>query len=168
LAAGVPLEVIGRGLAAFEPVNGRSRALQIGYQGRRITLIDDSYNANPDSVRAAIEVLATLPGPRLLVLGDMGEVGDQGPQFHAEAGRLARQRGIDGLMTLGELSGAAASSFGAGRHCADMPELQSALLAELPKLGSLLVKGSRFMHMERLVQALSALTPENQEAAHAA
>jgi UDP-N-acetylmuramoyl-tripeptide--D-alanyl-D-alanine ligase len=64
--------------------------------------VDDTYNANPDSVRAAIDVLAELPGPRLLVLGDMGEVGDQGPAFHAEVGDYARERGIEQLFTLGE------------------------------------------------------------------
>ncbi|MDQ3271798.1 MAG: UDP-N-acetylmuramoyl-tripeptide--D-alanyl-D-alanine ligase, partial [Pseudomonadota bacterium] len=79
LAAGVPLAAISVGLSAFSPVKGRSRALQLTLAGRMITLIDDSYNANPDSVRAAVDVLAELPGPRLLVLGDMGEVGDQGP-----------------------------------------------------------------------------------------
>ncbi len=93
LAAGVPLAVIAQGLEAFEPVKGRSRALAVELAGRTVTLVDDTYNANPDSVRAAIDVLAELPGPRLLVLGDMGEVGDQGPQFHAEVGEHARQRG---------------------------------------------------------------------------
>ena len=66
--------------------------------GRAVTLVDDSYNANPDSVRAAIDVLAGLPGPRWLVLGDMGEVGDQGPAFHAEVGAYAQQRGIEQLL----------------------------------------------------------------------
>jgi UDP-N-acetylmuramoyl-tripeptide--D-alanyl-D-alanine ligase len=74
-------------------------------------VVDDTYNANPDSVRAAIDVLAELPGPRLLVLGDMGEVGDQGPQFHAEVGAHARARGIETLLTLGEQ----AAGMG-GRH----------------------------------------------------
>src|SRR5690606_11652129 len=74
LAAGVPLDAVQRGLEAFEPVGGRSRAVALQIDGRVVTLVDDSYNANPDSVRAAIEVLATLPGPHLLVLGDMGEV----------------------------------------------------------------------------------------------
>ena len=76
LAAGVPLEAIGHGLGAFEPVGGRSRALSLRLAGRAVTLIDDTYNANPDSVLAAIRVLAELPGPRLLALGDMGEVGE--------------------------------------------------------------------------------------------
>ncbi len=168
LAAGVPLEHIAHGLAAFEPVKGRSRALVRQHGRRAITLVDDSYNANPDSVRAAIEVLAALPGPRLLVLGDMGEVGDQGPQFHAEAGQLARKLGIDALFTLGELAVGAATGFGAGRHFVDMQSLQAAVLAELPRVGSVLVKGSRFMRMEQVVEAILQQTQEDQEASHAA
>ena len=163
LAAGVPLEAIARGLAAFEPVKGRSRAQVVQLNGRAITLVDDTYNANPDSVQAAIEVLAALPGPRLLVLGDMGEVGDQGPQFHAEAGQLARTLGIETLYALGEQSEAASTRFGAGRHFADMPSLQAAVLAALPDTGSVLVKGSRFMKMERVVQAIAAHSQQEKE-----
>jgi UDP-N-acetylmuramoyl-tripeptide--D-alanyl-D-alanine ligase len=168
LAAGVPLEAIAQGLAAFEPVKGRSRALLIEHQGRAITLVDDSYNANPDSVQAAIEVLASLPAPRLLVLGDMGEVGDQGPAFHAQAGQAAQALGIEALFTLGELSTASSTSFGAGRHFADMPSLQAAVLAALPGVASVLVKGSRFMQMERVVQALLAHAQQEREEHHAA
>jgi UDP-N-acetylmuramoyl-tripeptide--D-alanyl-D-alanine ligase len=151
LAAGVPLAALARGLEAFEPVKGRSRAIALQVGGRGVTLVDDSYNANPDSVRAAIDVLAELPGPRLLVLGDMGEVGDQGPAFHAEVGRHARERGIDCLLTLGEQ----AVAMG-GRHCADIASLTAAVLAELPRSASVLVKGSRFMKMERVVAAITA------------
>ena len=97
VAAGVPLDAIARGLEAFEPVGGRSRAITVTVGGRVLTLIDDSYNANPDSVRAAIEVLAELPGPRLLALGDMGEVGEQGLAFHDEVLRHALARGIEAL-----------------------------------------------------------------------
>ncbi|MDP2034431.1 MAG: UDP-N-acetylmuramoyl-tripeptide--D-alanyl-D-alanine ligase [Polaromonas sp.] len=164
LAAGVPLAAISAGLSSFSPVKGRSRALQVTRAGRAITLIDDSYNANPDSVRAAIDVLAELPGPRLLVLGDMGEVGDQGPAFHAEVGLHARERGIEQLFTLGQQSGDAAANFGAGRHFGDdLPALQAAVAAALPGLGSVLVKGSRFMRMERVVEAMVAGGQEQQE-----
>jgi UDP-N-acetylmuramoyl-tripeptide--D-alanyl-D-alanine ligase len=87
LAAGVSIETIAAGLSAFEPVKGRSKASQIVLpDGHALTLVDDSYNANPDSVLAAIDVLAALPGPRLLVLGEMGEVGNRSPEFHAEVG----------------------------------------------------------------------------------
>jgi len=157
LAAGVPLSAIAQGLGAFEPVKGRSRALVVQHGGRSITLVDDTYNANPDSVQAAIHVLAALPAPRLLVLGDMGEVGDQGPQFHAEAGQLARSLGIEALFTLGELSVAANERFGAaGQHFSDSAALQAAVLAHLPAANSVLVKGSRFMKMERVVEAITA------------
>ena len=156
LAVGTPLAFIARGLDAFEPVKGRSRALAVTLGGRTVTLIDDTYNANPDSVRAAIDVLAELPGPQLLVLGDMGEVGDQGPQFHAEVGDYARARGIAQLFTLGEQ----AQAMG-GLHFQDMQALQQAVLGRLPSAASILVKGSRFMKMERVVEAITAHTNHN-------
>ena len=154
VAAGVPLECISSGLCGFEPVKGRSRTILIRFEGRHVTLIDDTYNANPDSMRAAIEVLAALPGPRLLVMGDMGEVGDQGPYFHAEAGLRAHAQGIDSLYTLGAQSGLASKSFGHGQHFDDIETLQAAVLAQLPDVNSVLVKGSRFMKMERVVRSI--------------
>ena len=154
LAAGVPLECISSGLSGFEPVKGRSRTIQILFEGRPVTLIDDTYNANPDSMHAAIDVLATLPGPRLLVMGDMGEVGDQGPQFHAEAGRWAKAQGIDDLYTLGTQARLAGQSFGKERHFDDVEALKQAVLAQLPNVNSVLVKGSRFMKMERVVVSI--------------
>ncbi len=160
LAAGVPLDKVAQGLAAFEPVAGRSRAIALG-QGR--TLVDDSYNANPDSVRAAIDVLADLPGPRCLVLGDMGEVGTQGPQFHAEVGAYARQRGIDQLLALGPLSVQAASQMGAqAQHFEDMDALLAVVQAQAQRWQSMLVKGSRFMRMERVVAHLLAAAAPTQ------
>ncbi len=169
LAAGVPLAAVARGLETFEPVKGRSRALALRLGQHGFTLIDDSYNANPDSVRAAIDVLAELPGPRLLVLGDMGEVGDQGPQFHAEVGAYARERGVQQLFTLGPLSAHAAAAFAAGRHFEDMGELQAAVLQALPAAASLVVKGSRFMKMERVVEAVGARAqPQETGNSHAA
>ena len=166
-ALGIDAATIARGLAAFRPVGGRlvRNPLPGG-----ATLIDDSYNANPDSMHAAIEVLADLPGPRLLVMGDMGEVGNQGPQFHGEAGRHAGARGIEKFFTLGEQSQEAAAAFGGGRHFSDMAELVAAVVAELPQVGSVLVKGSRFMKMERVVQAVMAAadqTPQHEEERHA-
>ncbi len=168
LAAGVPLAYIAQGLEAFEPVKGRSRALVLQLGGRALTLVDDSYNANPDSVRAAIDVLAGLPGPRLLVLGDMGEVGNEGPRFHAEVGAYARERGIEHLYALGEQSAEAVQSYGAGRHFADIDSLNDAAMQLLPRVASVLVKGSRFMRMERVVQAVSAYAEQNKDEHHAA
>ncbi|UUZ72987.1 UDP-N-acetylmuramoyl-tripeptide--D-alanyl-D-alanine ligase [Polaromonas sp. P1(28)-8] len=163
LAAGVPLPVIAAGLSEFAPVKGRSRALTVRLANRVVTLIDDTYNANPDSMRAAIEVLAELPAPRLLVMGDMGEVGDQGPQFHEEAGRYAHARGIEQLFTLGAQSQRAGTAFGAGRHFSQMADLAAAVVAELPQAGSVLVKGSRFMKMEQVVQAIADHTKNYKE-----
>jgi len=158
LAAGVPLDAARAGLQAFAPVTGRSRALSLNLAERQYTLVDDTYNANPDSVRAAIDVLAELPGPRLLVLGDMGEVGDQGPQFHTEVGAYAAACGIEHLYALGDLSAhAVASATGLdARHSADLADLLAAVQQVLPKVASIVVKGSRFMKMERVVQALQA------------
>jgi UDP-N-acetylmuramoyl-tripeptide--D-alanyl-D-alanine ligase len=123
--------------------------------------VDDSYNANPDSVQAAIDVLASLPGPRLLVLGDMGEVGDEGPAFHAQAGQHAKLKGIDAVFTLGQLSASTSEAFGAGRHFCDMAALHAAVLAALPQIGSIVVKGSRFMKMEQVVAAILQHEQEN-------
>ena len=154
LACGVPLDVIARGLDSFEPVKGRSRSLHGDIDGAKFTLIDDTYNANPDSVRAAIEVLAGLPSPRLMVLGDMGEVGSNGPQFHAEAGQYAKTLGIESLFTIGELSSIASTQFGSGIHAASMADLKDAVLTSLSQYRSILVKGSRFMKMEQIVEAI--------------
>ncbi len=158
LSAGVPVAAVVQGLQNFEPVTGRSKALLLSVQGREVTLVDDSYNANPDSVRAAIDVLADLPGPRLLVLGDMGEVGHQGPEFHAEAGRYAKARGIEHLLTLGELARVASSCFDGAQHCDAVEPLVDHLRALLPNVHSVVVKGSRFMRMERVVQALQSMS----------
>jgi UDP-N-acetylmuramoyl-tripeptide--D-alanyl-D-alanine ligase len=155
LAAGCPLEAVVRGLEAFEPVKGRSRALRLVRHGVAATLIDDSYNANPDSVRAAIDVLAESARPSWLVLGDMGEVGANGPAFHAEVGAHARAQGIDALWCAGELCAQAAQAFGpAARHFATVDALLEALPAA-PAFSTALVKGSRFMRMERVVAALA-------------
>ncbi|MDP3135205.1 MAG: UDP-N-acetylmuramoyl-tripeptide--D-alanyl-D-alanine ligase [Burkholderiaceae bacterium] len=169
LAAGVPLESIAQGLARFAPVKGRSRALSIPRaQGGDITVIDDTYNANPDSVRAAIEVLAELPGPRLLVLGDMGEVGEEGPRFHTEVGAHAAQRGIEQLFTLGEQSARASAAFGIGAlHFDDIDTLCAAVRSTLTHSASVLIKGSRFMKMERVLASITDPTP-HPEQAHAA
>jgi len=154
LAAGAPLAAVAQGLEAFRPVAGRSQLLTLVLGGQTVTLVNDSYNANPDSVRAAIDLLAGLPGPRWLMLGDMGEVGDQGPACHAEVGALARERGITQLWTAGKLCAEAARAFGAGaRHFNDAAALVAAL-DQAPACAAVLVKGSRFMRMEQVVAAL--------------
>jgi UDP-N-acetylmuramoyl-tripeptide--D-alanyl-D-alanine ligase len=168
LAAGVPLAGIARGLEAFAPVKGRSNAMAVEVGGKLLTLVDDTYNANPDSVRAAIDVLGDLPGPRLLVLGDMGEVGDEGPRLHAEVGAYARTRGIETLYGLGEMTSIAVEQFGAGRHFTDIDALNASTLETLPSMASVLVKGSRFMKMERVVAAITARAQQNKEKTHAA
>jgi len=179
LAAGVPLDAIRRGLEAFEPVGGRSRAIGLQVGGRVVTLVDDSYNANPDSVRAAIEVLASLPGPHLLVLGDMGEVGDQALAFHLEVLRHAFARGIDEVRVSGEhmrtaVDALQAAAEAAPQHVADVAALAADVAAEVSTgaVASVLVKGSRFMRMERVVQAVRALDPTqnmpNKDHPHAA
>jgi UDP-N-acetylmuramoyl-tripeptide--D-alanyl-D-alanine ligase len=151
VAAGIDQEAIVRGLESFTPVGGRLQRKQALCGA---TVIDDSYNANPDSVRAAIDVLAQYPSPRILVLGDMGEVGTQGQQFHEEIGAYANSRGIDTVLATGELARHLAGS--GARHFEQFDELLAALDS---KLGSksdatVLVKGSRFMKMERVVQHL--------------
>jgi murE/murF fusion protein len=165
LAAGVPLAAIAAGLEAFEPVKGRSRALLVRHGGWAITLVDDTYNANPDSVHAAIEVLAALPGPRLLVLGDMGEVGDQGPQFHAEALQWAQERQIEKIIVTGAACLQAAAPLAGIEAHAQMTDVQAAVLAALPTVASVLVKGSRFMKMERVVEAIVQAATQDKETA---
>jgi len=158
LAAGASLESVARGLAAFRPVSGRMQRLA---SRAGASLIDDSYNANPDSVRAAIDVLAAEPGTKFLLLGDMGEVGERGVEFHREIGRYARERGIDRVYAAGELCRAAVEAFGEGaRHFAAVEDLIAAAQREIVANTAALVKGSRFMRMERVVRALAAEPPK--------
>jgi len=156
LAAGIPPDAIVRGLEGFAPVNGR---LQRKQAAGGATVIDDSYNANPDSVRAAIDVLAQAPAPRILVLGDMGEVGTQGPEFHEEIGAYAAARGIGTVLATGDL--ARHMSGSGAQHYEQFDDLLAALDKQLGSKSdaTVLVKGSRFMKMERVVQHL--ITPHN-------
>jgi UDP-N-acetylmuramoyl-tripeptide--D-alanyl-D-alanine ligase len=166
LAAGAPLASLAQGLQDFRPVAGRSQPGALVLHGRPAALVDDSYNANPDSVLAAIDTLAAMPAPRWLVLGDMGEVGAQGPAFHEEVGAHARARGLEHLWCAGELSAHAARAYGPGaRHLTDTAAVVAAL-GEAPAASSVLVKGSRFMGMEKVVAALRAREPlEGRDAA---
>jgi UDP-N-acetylmuramoyl-tripeptide--D-alanyl-D-alanine ligase len=152
LAIGVDVGAIQRGLEAFAPVNGR---LQRKMAKNGALVVDDTYNANPDSVRAAIDVLAKTKAPRVLVLGDMGEVGNEGPKFHEEVGAYAAAQGIERLLTLGELAQYASKAFGTGAvHYKDIQELNQAAEKEVTPATTVLVKGSRFMRMERVVAHL--------------
>ncbi|MCP5278657.1 MAG: UDP-N-acetylmuramoyl-tripeptide--D-alanyl-D-alanine ligase [Thiobacillus sp.] len=151
LALGIQPVAIAQGLAAYAGTKGRlqTHACLMG-----ATLIDDTYNANPDSVLAAVGVLAARPGTRMLVLGDMGELGPDAPALHREVGEKAKAAGIDRLLCLGEMSVNTVQGFGEGAMYFERIE---ELLAEIEQaLGpdvSVLVKGSRFMQMERVVKS---------------
>ncbi|MCC6535114.1 MAG: UDP-N-acetylmuramoyl-tripeptide--D-alanyl-D-alanine ligase [Burkholderiales bacterium] len=153
-ALDVPAALIGRGLAAVRGPEGRLEC----FQGRNGSIVlDDTYNANLDSSLAAVAVLAQMPGRRVLVLGDMGELGSHALETHSRVGAAAAAAGIDLLITLGELSRHASEAFGpAARHCARIEDLLEAVTPELAPGTTLLVKGSRFMQMERVVQSLKA------------
>ena len=151
IALGAPADAIQAGLAAYRGVKGR---LQTHPCILGATLIDDSYNANPDSVTAAIQVLAARPGRRILVLGDMGELGPGAVELHRTIGEAARAAGIDRLLALGELSRHAVEGFGAGgMHFERIEELLAEVEYALGPDVTVLVKGSRFMRMERIVQS---------------
>jgi UDP-N-acetylmuramoyl-tripeptide--D-alanyl-D-alanine ligase len=150
-ALAVPLAAIARGLASFAGVKGRLQPHPCILGAR---LIDDTYNANPDSVAAAIQVLAAQPGKRLLVLGDMGELGTGAAEMHHEMGARARQAGIDRLLCLGEQSAEAVRAFGPGAmHFERIEELLAEIEVALGPDVTVLVKGSRFMKMERVVNS---------------
>jgi UDP-N-acetylmuramoyl-tripeptide--D-alanyl-D-alanine ligase len=154
LATGADLPAVARGLASFRAVKGR---LQFKPGRNGVLVIDDTYNANPDSARAAVDVLAASERPRVLILGDMGEVGAQGEAFHAELGRYAKDSGVDRMLAVGRLGRAAARAFGAGGEHFDSVEAVIARAQGLTALkGTMLVKGSRFMRMERVVEHLVA------------
>ena len=161
LAAGVPMAAVADGLAAFTGVKGRLQR-RSGKAGAEI--LDDTYNANPDSVRAGIDVLAATIGRKLLVLGDMGEIGEASGQYHDEIGGYAKSQGIDRLFALGEASKAAVRNFGEGaRHFCNVEKLIAALDKEMGSDTTVLVKGSRFMKMERVADALAAVAPSEEK-----
>ncbi|MCG2633560.1 MAG: UDP-N-acetylmuramoyl-tripeptide--D-alanyl-D-alanine ligase [Gammaproteobacteria bacterium] len=152
-SAGASLEAVVAGLAAVKPVKGRLSPCG-GRAGAR--LIDDSYNANPASLQAALDLLALLPGRRTLVMGDMAELGAQAPELHRAAGRAARIAGIEQLWGCGPLSCLAAEEFGpGGQGFSDRSELLKNLPRELGPDDCLLVKGSRSAGMEQVVAALA-------------
>ncbi len=173
-AAKIDPLAICRGLENFTPVAGRMRSHQLPHFGELGQLIDDTYNANPDSVLAAIDVLVTLPGTRWLILGDMGEVGDKGDVFHEEIGLYAKSKGIQRLYATGDLSIRAVEAFQSSNdgsasekkhqamHFSEPMDLLKFLKTELHTHQSqmsldpvvVLVKGSRFTKMERIVNGL--------------
>ncbi|QIO86949.1 UDP-N-acetylmuramoylalanyl-D-glutamyl-2,' [Stenotrophomonas rhizophila] len=154
LAAGITLAQVAAGLARAEPVPGRQVAHVL--PGGAV-LIDDSYNANPGSLAAAIDALAAAGNEGWLVLGDMRELGPDGEALHAQAGRRARDAGLKRLYTLGTLSAAASAAFGdGGRHFSDHDTLAAALATELHAGVRCLVKGSRGSAMDKIVKALLA------------
>lgn len=150
IALNLSLESIVAGLEAFAGVAGRMQR-KLGRNGAIV--IDDTYNANPASMHAAIKVLGQRDGQRVLVLGDMGEMGENAAEFHAEIGRMARASGIEKLYALGEMSRIAVREFGSSaQHYEHLEDLQHALEKELHAGTTVLIKGSRFMKMERVVE----------------
>ncbi len=151
-AAGIDAKAIGQGLAKFAGVAGRMQR-KTGKKGA--VLVDDTYNANPDSVRAAIAWLSNAKGKTLLILGDMGELGPDSSKLHGEIGAAARDAGIGALLTLGKASEAAAMAFGKGaHHFGEIETLVGKAQSLLEPGMTVLVKGSRFMKMERVVEQL--------------
>jgi UDP-N-acetylmuramoyl-tripeptide--D-alanyl-D-alanine ligase len=158
-ALDVPEAAMATGLAAYTGVKSR---LQRKRHCSGALVIDDTYNANPESMQAAIAVLAAHSGRTIFVMGDMGELGDNAEAMHASIGEFAKRAGVDALFALGEMSAAATRSFGKGaRHFSNVDELVDALVDGLNHGSTVLVKGSRFMRMERVVEALGAVNGES-------
>jgi len=161
IALQIPLAEIAKGLSAWGGVKGRLQAKQAS-NGAKI--LDDTYNANPDSMRAAIDVLSAIGQSTaqntVLVIGDMGEVGEDAAERHAEIGAYAREQGISALLATGEQMTHAVNTFGEGaQHFADKADLLRALNELLTPQSQVLVKGSRFMRMEEIVNALEGVQP---------
>lgn len=153
-ALGISNADIAKGLQSFGGVYGRLER-KIAFNGA--VLIDDTYNANPDSMKAAIDVLAKQAGDRILVLGDMGELGADAEKMHAEIGAYAKSSGLSQLYCMGETSKHMVSAFGAGAQHFESPEaIAAAVMPQLNNNSTVLVKGSRFMRMERVVNLLAA------------
>ena len=153
--AGATLADVTQGLAAMQPVAGRLRPTRTRHGAR---LIDDSYNANPSSMRAGIDVLTRLGGRGWFVMGDMGELGDQAEASHVEIGRYAREHGVERLFATGSLSTRAVEAFGNGATWyPDTDSLARAVNESLPGEVTVLVKGSRSNRLERVVAVLTGV-----------
>ena len=154
VALGISNEDIAKGLAVFGAVKGRLNWLQAS---NGAVVIDDTYNANPDSMKAAIDVLANQKTVQIFVMGDMAELGADAPQMHAAIGAYAKQKGITHFLTFGDLSAKAAQEFGTNsQHFTTLEALIAVIKALMKKETTVLVKGSRFMQMERVVKELLA------------
>ena len=152
LSLDISLQSIKDGLENIKSIKGR---LEIKTGKKHVRIIDDTYNANPTSLDAAIETLCGFNSLRYIVLGDMGELGDKAEQFHRDVGGLAKRKNVDGLFTIGKLSINASNDFGTGAFHFDSYEaLEKALIKSLDKDSTVLIKGSRAMKMERIVNAL--------------
>jgi UDP-N-acetylmuramoyl-tripeptide--D-alanyl-D-alanine ligase len=153
ILAGIEFEVAVANLEGFSGVKGR---LQMLPGPARSRLIDDSYNANPDSLEAGIRVLCALQGSPWLALGDMGELGSEAVEMHREAGRFARELGVEKFFGIGEMSRIASQEFGTSGYCFDcIEDMAEAILSQIHEGVNLLVKGSRAAGMERLVALLN-------------
>ena len=153
-AIGVAPEAIEEGLRCFEPVTGRGRRYMLRSGA---VMIDDAYNANPDSMRAAIDMLSHMSSPRVFVAGDMAETGDKCEEFHVEIGEYAREHGIDRFLATGVAMKAAVAAFGAGaRHFASRKELTDAVMDEVRTPGTILVKASHSQQLNEVVEAVTA------------
>lgn len=153
LSLNVSLKTVKAGLKKMTPVKGR---LQIKMCEQGFRIIDDTYNANPTSLSAAIDVLKSYSGSRYLVLGDMGELGETAEQHHINAGKVAKAAGIDGLFSIGELSLNATESYGEGAfHFENFAALEKQLHEVLNADATILIKGSRYMQMEHIVHVLT-------------
>jgi UDP-N-acetylmuramoyl-tripeptide--D-alanyl-D-alanine ligase len=152
LAMGVSIQIVATGLESYSGVKGRLQQ-KSGKNGALV--IDDTYNANPMSMKVAIDVLMAMPGEKILVLGDMGELGDNAAEMHAEIGLYAKASGLNSLYALGDMSLDIVNAFGVGaRHYSTPQELTAVLLGQMKQGTNVLVKGSRFMSMERVVDEI--------------
>ena len=152
LVLNISLIEIAEGLSTFSGAKGRLQPKQ-GFGGAR--LIDDTYNANPMSMKAAIDVLSGVEGKRIFVMGDMAELGVDAPSMHAEIGQYAKDAGVENFFALGVLSHGAVKAFGENaEHFESVDELVEALKKAMNAEVTVLVKGSRSMRMERVVDAI--------------
>lgn len=166
LAAGLSEKDIIQGLSAIRAVPGRLRVVE---EQTSFLLIDDSYNANPKSMKAAVDVLVEQRGATWFVMGDMAELGEQAEELHQEVARYAAEKGVTNLLATGSQASAVAQAFGVrGMAFADIEELITRLKSKVKKGDAVLVKGSRAMRMERVVTALTNEAKTSTGGQHAA